>query len=316
MANDYVEVANVLGMSRDGWLKLRKKYIGGSDAAAAIGLNPWRSPASVWLDKRSDEVDCSDSMALKLGRYLEDTVVRLFEEETGKRTKRNNRMMVSTKWPWMLADIDREIVGEDAILECKTTKGWNRDQWADGNVPLQYQLQCHHYMAVTGAKKCYIACLIGLERFAVREIERDEETVKMLVEAEGKFWNLVKTGETPPPDGSEDYGNLLRERYKGDDPEPQDLTGEDFDVARYVKIGETINALKQEQERLKQHVQSLMGEHQTAKLKGAIATWKPTTTRRLNIKALIAGAPSVYERYLRDIPTRRFVLKTIEEDEQ
>lgn len=315
MGQSFKEIANVKNLDRQGWLSLRKKYLGGSDAAAAIGLNMWRSPARVWMDKKSDVVDDSDSMAMKLGRYLEDTVVKLFEDETGKKTQRNNRMMVSTKWPWMLADIDREIVGEDAILECKTTKGWNRDQWEDGEIPLSYQLQCHHYMAVTGAKKCYIACLIGLEHFVIREIERDEETIQALADSEGAFWEMVQSGEMPPADGSDDYGELLKEKYQGTDEEAQDLTGKDFDLKRYLDLDDTIKALKKEQETMKQAVQGWMGDHQTAFLKGAKVTWKPTTSKRLDTKALKKAEPETYAKYTKESTSRRFTLKETKEEE-
>ena len=314
---NYTCIANVNDLNREEWLKIRKAYIGGSDAAAAVGLNPWRSPLSVYMDKTTDEIKSIDNLHMKLGRYLEDTVVRLFEEETGKKTRRNNQMMVDNNYPFMLADIDREVVGENAILECKTTSSWNRDQWQDGQAPVQYEIQCHHYMAVTGAEKCYLACLIGLQDFVIREIDRDEETIRLLRQYEGDFWKQVKSGELPDPDGSKDYSEALKERYQGRDNDSIDLRDlEEVDMNYYFDLDKSIKGLQMQQEMMKQKIQKAMGEHQGAVLKGAKVTWKPYVTSRFDGKKFKNDEPELYEQYSKQSESRRFVIKQVEEEEE
>lgn len=210
----YKVITNTKELSREDWLKIRKSYIGGSAASAVYGLIPWRSTLDVWMEKRSDEVRDEPSYRMMLGNKLEQTVADLFEEKTGKKVRRNNQMMVSEEHPFMLADIDREIVGEEAILECKATSGWSRDQWKDGMVPIGCQLQVQHYMAVTGASLAYVACMIGFEDFVIREVERDKETIGLLVDFEKRFYEGLKDPNwMPDPDGSSAYTEALRLKY-------------------------------------------------------------------------------------------------------
>ena len=126
-------------MSREDWLRLRKSGIGGSDAGAICGLNPYASPMSVYRDKTSEDVSDTDNEAMRQGRDLEDYVARRFMEATGLKVRRSNMMYRSDDHPCMIADVDRLVVGEDAGLECKTASAYNADKWADGNIPLPCQ---------------------------------------------------------------------------------------------------------------------------------------------------------------------------------
>lgn len=143
------------GLDRETWLRMRKTGIGGSDAGAICGLNPYASPVSVYIDKTSDTISDEDNEAMRQGRDLEDYVARRFMEETGFKVHRSNIMYRSNENPFMLADVDRLINGRDAGLECKTASAYHADKWKDGEIPAHYLIQCHHYMAVTG-KKCGI----------------------------------------------------------------------------------------------------------------------------------------------------------------
>ncbi|MCI8548835.1 MAG: hypothetical protein HFJ38_08160 [Bacilli bacterium] len=140
------------GMDRKTWLKLRKSGLGGSDAGAVCGLNPYSSPANVYLDKISDEIKDKDNESMRQGRDLEEYVAKRFTEETGLKVRRSNKLYRSSEHPFMLADVDRLIVGENAGLECKTATAFQAEQWKDRKVPTHYLIQCLHYMAVTGSK--------------------------------------------------------------------------------------------------------------------------------------------------------------------
>ena len=138
------------------WLQYRKRGIGGSDAGAVCGLNPYASPMSVYFDKITEENEEFDNEAMRQGRDLEEYVARRFMEATGKKVRRSNVMYQNDEHPFMLADVDRMVVGEDAGLECKTVSPYSADKWKDGQIPAHYEIQCHHYMAVTGAEAWYI----------------------------------------------------------------------------------------------------------------------------------------------------------------
>ena len=107
--------------SRENWKKDRLKGIGGSDAAIALGMSPWKSQYTLWCEKTGRINNDADNEAMRLGRDLEDYVAKRFSEETGKKVRKSTFSFQSKEHPFMLANVDRLIVGENAGLECKTT---------------------------------------------------------------------------------------------------------------------------------------------------------------------------------------------------
>lgn len=183
------ETIPTLGIPHEKWLKLRKTGIGGSDAGSICGMNPYASPMSVYQDKTSDEVADLDNESMRQGRDLEDYVARRFMEETRFKVKRSNMMYRSKEHPFMLADVDRLIVGQDAGLECKTASAYSADKWKDREIPPHYLLQCCHYMAVTGKREWYIAVVILGREFKYAKITWDDEMIENLLAIERDFWN-------------------------------------------------------------------------------------------------------------------------------
>ena len=100
-------------MSNEEWLTLRKTGIGGSDAGSICGVNPFGSPMEL------------DNEAVRQGHDLEDYVAQRFMEKTGLKVRRSNFMYRSVEHPFMIADVDRLVIGEDAGLECKTASPEN-----------------------------------------------------------------------------------------------------------------------------------------------------------------------------------------------
>ena len=200
-------------MERDEWLKLRKEGIGGSDAGAICGLNPYASPMSVYQDKTSPEITGQDNEAMRQGRDLENYVAQRFMEATGLKVRRSNVMYKSEEFPFMLADVDRMVVGESAGLECKTASAYQQEQWKDGEIPPHYLIQCLHYMAVTERKCWYLAVVILGREFRYVKLERDEEMIQNLIAVEKDFWmNHVVSETMPDPDGSRICDEVIR-RY-------------------------------------------------------------------------------------------------------
>lgn len=145
------KLVSTLNLSRDEWLKYRKQGIGGSDAGAICGLNPYTTAMHVYYDKTSETVSDTDSEAMRQGRDLEDYVARRFMEASGKKVRRANAIFCHEDHPFMLANVDRMVSGENAGLECKTASPYMAAKWKDGSIPMHYQIQCYHYMAVCGA---------------------------------------------------------------------------------------------------------------------------------------------------------------------
>lgn len=165
-------IADTKDMSKIEWLKHRQAGIGGSDASCIAGLNPWKSAIQLYMDKKEENPQEQKSLRMELGNRLEGLVAELFTEATGLKVRNVNGILKNDKYPFALANIDRAIVGEKAFLECKTTNSYALKEWEEG-VPAHYEIQCLHYMAITGATHCYIAALIGNSDFIWHKIERD-----------------------------------------------------------------------------------------------------------------------------------------------
>ena len=185
---------STMGMEHEEWLRLRKGGIGGSDAGAVCGLNPYRSPMAVYWEKTTDTLDLSDNEAMRQGRDLENYVAQRFTEETGKKVRRSNKMYWSETHPFMYADVDRLLVREDAGLECKTVSAYNAGKWENGAIPMHYLMQCIHYMVVTGKRTWYIAAVILGQGFVYSRIDWDEEMADQLIALEDLDEADARTG--------------------------------------------------------------------------------------------------------------------------
>jgi len=178
----------------------RTKFLGGTDAAAVLGLSRFRTPLEVWAIKTGTvkEEDISNKLSVKLGKKLEDTVAELFEEETGKKTHKVSESQIHPEYPFLGAQIDRKVEGEDAVLEVKTASAWKAKEWVGEEIPIEYIIQVMHQLAVTGRKLGYIAVLIGNQDFKWKKIVRDEKMIKEMVKKEVDFWNNFVLTKTMP----------------------------------------------------------------------------------------------------------------------
>ena len=300
---------NTKDLTHEEWLLERRKGIGGSDVGAIMGVSPWKSAATVYLEKIGElPLEGNDSERMRIGRDLEEYVAQRFSEATGKKVRRNNYMLYHDDYPFIFADIDREVVGENAILECKTTNSYAKSQWENG-APIYYELQCQHYMLVTGAERCYIACLIGNEVFTYHVIERDAEAMSALLGIEKDFWETYVEGEQlPPPDGSDDYSDALKIIYKGGVDDAVELSSRaSNNIARLDALNEEIKERKTEAELLKQEIQLEMKDVEIAySVDGRKVTYKSGERTTLDTKRLKKERPELFEEYAVTKATRTF----------
>lgn len=302
---------STVSMSRDDWLMHRKSGIGGSDAGAICGLNPYASPMSVYLDKTGDGLPDQDNEAMRQGRDLEEYVARRFCEASGLKVRRSNRMYFSRENPFMLADVDRLIIGEDAGLECKTASAYSADKWKDGQIPPHYLIQCIHYMAVTGKKAWYIAVVILGQDFRYYRIDRDEEMVRNLISIEKDFWeNHILTRTMPEPDGSKACDEVLEQYFRlSKKGSAIPLIGFDDKLKRREEIISLIGKLEQEQKQIEQEVKLYMEDNEMAFSDGYKVTWSSVESVRVDAKKLKAEAPHIYRDFTRQTSSRRFTVK-------
>lgn len=299
------------GLDRETWLGMRKTGIGGSDAGAICGLNPYASPMSVYIDKTSDTISYEDNEAMRQGRDLEDYVARRFMEETGFKVHRSNIMYRSNENPFMLADVDRLINGQDAGLECKTASAYHADKWKDGEIPAHYLIQCHHYMAVTGKKMWYIAVVILGQSFRFAQIQRDESIIDNLTCIEGRFWKEnVVPGVMPEPDGSKACDAVLEQYFKiSRKGSTIPLIGFDEKLKRRGELCELIGRLEQEQKQIDQEIKLYMKDNEAAVSDRYRVTWSRVESARLDAKRIKEERPEVYQDFLNVTASRRFTVK-------
>lgn len=308
-------IASTKEMSRGDWLNLRTQFIGGSDASIVLGLNKWKTPFELWLEKTGEVIpEEIDNDAIYFGNALENFVAKEFERRSGKKVRRKNQMMKHDEHEFMMANIDREVVGEKAGLECKTTSAYNLKEWEAEEIPTAYLIQCQHYMAVTGYKTWYIAVLIGGQKFVFKEIERDEELINMIIAAEKEFWEYHVKGENPPAlDGSSAAEKYLKERYTESDPgRIVDISKTDNDsIVEMLRIKETIKEMEKEAKAIENRIKNQMEEAELAISKDFTIKWKTVVTNRVDSKRLKAEYPEIYEIVLNASSSRRFEVKEI-----
>ena len=297
-------------LSNEQWLKYRKRGIGGSDAGAVCGLNPYRTAIQMYQDKISEDTENIDSEAMRQGREFEDYVARRFMEATGKKVRKANFMYYDEKNPFMLADVDRMIIGENAGLECKTASPFMADKWKDGNIPLHYQIQCYHYMSVMGADAWYIAVLIYGREFKFYKLEHDEELIADLIRIEKEFWeNHVLKQQIPSPDGSKIADCVIAEYYKESVSETIPLTGFNEKLKRRQELAEIIGKMDTEKKQIEQELKLFLGEAEIAENEQYRVSWKSVSSNRLDEKRLKEEQPEIYEKYKKSVSSRRFTVK-------
>ncbi|WP_206198528.1 YqaJ viral recombinase family nuclease [Zoogloea dura] len=307
-------------LTRDQWLNVRRQGIGSSDAAAAVGLNPYKSPLELWLEKTGRDaelprIDPSDETSPTYwGTLLEPIVAAHYTKRSGNKVRKVNAVLQHPEHAWMLANIDREIVGTSdvQILECKTAGIHGSRLWRDG-VPEYVQLQVMHQLAVTGKQAADVAVLLGGQELQIHRIERDETVIAQLIELEAQFWAHVEADEAPPADGSESADRALRALYPQDSGRVLDFTGDMEMSALFsdlVAVRKVLEDQGDQEAQLRQRIQERMGDATRALFETGDVTWKRTKDgTSTDMAALKNDHPALLLRYSQPKPGyRRFVV--------
>jgi putative phage-type endonuclease len=287
--------------NHENWLKMRMMGIGGSDAAAVIGMSRWKSQFQVWMEKtgQAQPENLDGNEYVYWGTVLEQAVADRFCELTGKKVHKQG-MLQSVEYPYILANVDRIVVGENAGLECKTANGFAAKDWEDDQVPNQYYIQCQHYMMVTGCDKWYIACLIGGNHFVWKEIPRNDEDIKALKTSEIDFWTRYVLGdEIPPVDGSKSCEEALKDRFRGGQMDAVTLPAEANDILKRIDMyDDGKKKIEAELKEAKNQICLLLGDNEIGYSGDRKVTWKAQKGRvTLDIKKIKADMPDVYDAY-------------------
>lgn len=315
--NAALRLVDTRTLDRQQWLSVRQGGIGSSDAAASVGLCPYKSQLELWMEKTGRTPAEQESPGMDDPRYwgtlLEPYVAVAYSQQTGRKVRKVNAVLQHPTFPYMLANIDREVVGSPdvQILECKTAGEWGSKRWQDG-VPEYIQLQVQHQLAVTNQQAADVAVLLCGQRLEIHRIERDEEVIARLMVLEARFWQYVTTDTEPPADGSESSGHALRQLYPGggntlDFCEDRVLSDT---FAELVALKDELEIRGKDAERLKQTLQQAMGDAARALFATGEVTYKRAQDgTSLDTKRLAQDHPDLVARY--SVPrhgARRFLI--------
>ncbi|WP_321854020.1 YqaJ viral recombinase family nuclease [Paraburkholderia tropica] len=306
-------------LSRDDWLAVRKNGIGGSDAAAAVGLSPYMSPLELWMVKTGRDANLPKPDANETtepvywGTLLEPIVAASYTKQSGNRVRRVNAVLRHPSIPFMLANVDREVVGcaDVQLLECKTAGEFGTRLWREG-VPEYVQLQVQHLLAVTGKQAADVAVLLCGQKLEVHRVERDDGLIARLIELESAFWRYVETDTPPPADGSDSADRALRCLYPGTGG-TVDFTGDrrlSSAFADLVAVRADIEAHQLVEAQLKQAIQQAMAEADRAEFETGYVSYKRSKDGKgVDLKRLLADHPHFATQYAITKPgSRRFLV--------
>ena len=302
-------------MSYADWLEYRKQGIGGSDASVVCGINRYKSPVELWMEKTGQLPHQEAGEAAYWGTQLEPFVRAESTKRTGIEVSRRNELLQSEEHPFMLANLDGICEVPDVgpcIFEAKTASAYKVGEWEDA-IPDEYALQLAHYMAVTGYAGAYIAVLIGGNTFKWKFIERDEELISMLIQLETDFWNHVQDGTPPPLDGSDASAKFLAERFSNSTPRSH-ITLPDTAanlLAQYDEACEELEAVTERKQKAENLLKEMIGENEVGTAGDRVITWKSVSQERLDSKTLRAEHPVLYKKYVNQTSYRRFSVKAV-----
>lgn len=301
-------------MSREAWLERRRLSIGGSDAGTLLGLNPYSSPYALWADKTGKVVpeDISDKETVRVGNDLEQYVAERFMEKTGKKVRKANCFIYNSEYPFAHANIDRDVVGENAGLECKTTSSWEiLQQCKEGKYPDTWYAQVTHYMMVTGAERWYLGVLVLGKGFYEFTIERNEDEIKALAAAEEAFWSRVKSNTPPALDGTEATQTALK-TVLGDSETGQvtDLAGVGNHLTVYCALKERMKEMEAELNEHQAIIMQYMGSAEKGSYGNATVSFKTQSRKTFDRKAFEAANGPIADIFFNVSTSRPFKVTT------
>lgn len=294
-------------MSHEEWLEHRRQRIGGSDASAIIGMNKYSSAYTVWADKLGKIPPKEDNEAMRLGRDLEDYVAKRFTEETGKKVRRENNILINPDIPFAHANVDRMIVGEDAGFEAKTTSVLNLKSFKNGEYPENYYAQCVHYLMVTGCKRWYLGVLVLGVEFKWFVVERDEAEIEALRKSEESFWEFVKSEEAPIVDGSDSTSETIKAIYPESNGDIVSLMAFEGDLQQYMTLSSLLDDVKKQKEEVANRIKVFMGEASKGEASKYRVSWSSSIRSTFDHKRFAEDNPGVdLTNYFKATPTRTF----------
>lgn len=274
-------------MPKEEWLEWRRKGITGTDVSAIFGMNQYKSAYQCYQDKLGLLPQIEDNNRMRLGRDMEDIVAKWFCEETGYKVENRYAIYQHAMYPWMLANIDRWIVGQKAVLECKTAMYmFQKEKWGESGtdeVPDDYLFQVYEYMIVFGVRKAFLAVIFtDTKEFRHYEFDLNEALAEQIIDGTHDFWhNNVLAKVEPDLVTMED----VISKYPSDTKESLVADDATLELCKtHERKRQQSKELEGDMDKLKIDIGKVIGEHRellvdkTGKALAAFTTGKPRTT--------------------------------------
>jgi len=183
----------------DAWRKRRHLGVGSADAPVIAGVAPWGDIRTLFAEKVGWAAPVIETRPMSWGRHLEPAIAAAYADETGRKLRRVNRLLQHRALPWMLASLDRVVVGEQRIVEIKTARFANENWGAAGSdeMPDHVRIQVEHQMAVTGYEIADVVVLFAGSDLRIYTIATDIDVRADLLSLELAFWNAVQAKSLP-----------------------------------------------------------------------------------------------------------------------
>jgi putative phage-type endonuclease len=290
--------------------------IGGSRAAACLGVSPYQTPVEAYLRILGEvEDDLANVEHIYWGNQLEDILANEYAKREDCKVRRRNAAIVHPEHKWMVAHIDRERIGSKRVVEIKTGSEYMSHKWGEpgsDQIPDEYNLQVHHYMALGGYQGADVGVLLGGNKFRIYHIERDDALIEMMQRKLVEFWQNHILPKVPPAPVSDNDLSLLY---------PQDLTESKLVDGDWV--WETLQEIKALDHKIKGYGidRDLKARTIKAYMEDAsalvndegktLATWKaPKPSRVFNMDLFKEENKALHKQYLEERPnSRRFLVK-------
>lgn len=294
----------------------RINYIGASESAAVLGMGSFgMTPLSVWAEKTGmiTPKDLSKNTAVQRGNRLEPVIADEFEEKTGWKLETVPETIYHPKYKFIAANLDRRIVGTGEVVELKWAGIQQKDQWADGGAPKSYVIQVLHQLAVTGAPRGHLACMMGNEPLIHRIIERDDKAINNLIKRLVEFWTKFVVPKTMPgifqADDKETLDKLFAQAVEEKTIPLNDNAAKIIELvaaasADYTSLGLQIDAWLNE-------LRAMLGDAESGTTATHRVYWSNSSTRRMDMEKFKAEQAELYAKYCVEKKTRRFLIKEI-----
>jgi putative phage-type endonuclease len=296
------------------WLEARKLGIGGSDAGAIAGVNPWKGPVQVYMEKVGLAMPTIENEKMYWGKKLEAIVADEFALKNGvELIHRPNEILQHPQYLFMLGSVDRWIANSNAILEIKNRSVSYAAMVGDDIITEYEQCQVQQYLGASGAEIAFLAVLVGGQKYIQIEVRRDEDVFYYLAKIEEEFWRCVQ--ERRPPIHMEnrlttDTMKLLYPKSSGLTVDLSDEVEADDLIAQYKAADEAVKQAEEDKDRIKANLQRMLGEAEI----GLTAAkrqirWSNVPAKKLDTERLKKELPKIYDRFCKETNSRRFSVK-------